>query len=85
MKGIFIWEIEHKIPQYADDTEIMLKGHQESSDKKIKASGLFSNAGKTSAIWLSSRQTAPVKYIHISEWNGTHLNSYYLVSGSLMT
>ena len=46
VKGVFIWEIEHKIPLYADDTEIMLKGDQESSEKKRKASGLFSNAGK---------------------------------------
>ena len=62
IKGISIGETEHKISQYADDTEIMLEGNRNSFDRTIKIidifgkkSGLFLNAGKTSAIWLGSR------------------------------
>ena len=59
--SIFIGETEHKISQYADDTEIMLEGDRNSFERTIKIidifggkSGLFLNAGKTSAIWLGS-------------------------------
>ena len=36
-----------------------------------KASGLFLNVGKTSSIWLSNKQSSPVKYMpHLQmEWN----------------
>ncbi|WP_419609554.1 reverse transcriptase family protein [Thiolapillus sp.] len=78
IKGIVIGETEHKISQYADDTEIMLEGDEKSFQETIntieifgKASGLFLNAGKTSAIWLGSRQNCPIKYMpHLHmEWN----------------
>ena len=59
--GISIGETEHKISQYADDTEIMLEGDDNSFETTIKTidifgkiSALFLNAGKTSAIWLGS-------------------------------
>ena len=78
IKGISIGETEHKISQYADDTEIMLEGDRNSFERTIKIidifgkkSGLFLNAGKTSAIWLGSRRNSPTKYMpHLNmEWN----------------
>ncbi|WP_419635460.1 reverse transcriptase domain-containing protein, partial [Thiolapillus sp.] len=78
IKGISIGETEHKISQYADDTEIMLEGDRNSFERTIKIidifgkkSGLFLNAGKTSAIWLGSRQNSPIRYMpHLNmEWN----------------
>ena len=63
--GISIGETEHKISQYADGTEIMLKGDNNSFETTIKTidaigkiSGLFLNAGKTSAIWLGSARNS---------------------------
>ena len=83
IKGIFIGETEYKISQYADDTEITLEGDCKKKKKKRlegtvktittfgKASGLFLNAGKTSAIWLGNKRNSLVKYIpHLRmEWN----------------
>ena len=78
IKGIVIGETEHKISQYADDTEIMSEGDEKSFQETIntidifgKALGLFLNAGKTSAICLGSRQNCPIKHmlhLHV-EWN----------------
>ena len=63
IKGIFIGETEYKISQYADDTEITLEGDKNSFEETVKtintfgkASGLFLNAGKTSAIWLGNKR-----------------------------
>ena len=78
IKGIFIGEIEYKISQYADDTEITLEGEKNSFEETVKtintfgkASGLFLNAGKTSAIWLGNKRNSLVKYMpHLQmEWN----------------
>ena len=64
--------------QYAGDTEIMLEGDKNSFEETVKtintfgkASGLFLNAGKTSAIWLGNKRNSPVKYMpHLQmEWN----------------
>ena len=56
IKGILIGETEYKISQYTDDTENMLEGDKNSFEKTVKIintfgnkSGLFLNAGKTSA------------------------------------
>ena len=86
IKGIFIGETEYKISQYADDTETTLEGDckKNKNNNKFffdgtvktittfgKASGLFLNAGKTSAIWLGNKRNSLVKYIpHLQmEWN----------------
>ena len=68
----------YKISQYADDTEITLEGDKNSFEETVKtintfgkASGLFLNAGKTSAIWLGNKRNSLVKYMpHLQmEWN----------------
>jgi hypothetical protein len=78
IKGIIINNVEHKLAQYADDTECMLEGDKKSFETCLqlisrfgKISGLFLNAGKTSVIWLGSRKNSPVKYMaHLGmEWN----------------
>ena len=78
IKGIFIGESEYKISQSADDTEITLEGDKNSFEETVKtintfgkASGLFLNAGKTSAIWFGNKQNSLVKYMpHLQmEWN----------------
>ena len=78
IKGILIGETEYKISQYADDTEIMLVGDKNSFEETAKIvntfgnkSGLFLNAGKTSAIWLGNKRNSPIKYVpnlHM-DWN----------------
>jgi len=59
IKGIFVNNIEHKLSQYANDTEFLLAGNRESFENYItvadnfeRKSGLYMNAGKTSAVWL---------------------------------
>ena len=56
----------------------MLEGDKKSFEETVKiintfgkASGLFLNAGKTSAIWLGNKRNSPVKYMpHLQmEWN----------------
>jgi hypothetical protein len=78
IKGICINDREHKISQYADDTEVLLEGDQKSFEETIanvnnfgKKSGLFLNAGKTSAIWLGSKKNSAVRYMQhlLMEWN----------------
>ena len=75
IKGTFIGETEYKI---ADDIEITLEGDKNSFEETVKtintfgkASGLFLNAGKISAIWLGNKRNSPVKYMpHLQmEWN----------------
>ena len=78
IKGIIINDVEHKITQYADDTEFSLDGEKKSFESCIKTldtfgnkSGLLLNPGKTSVIWLGSRKNSPVQYMqHLKmEWN----------------
>ena len=85
IKGIFIGETEYKISQYADDTEITLEGDKNSFEEIVKtintfgkASGLFLNAGKTSAIWLGNKRNSPVNYMpHLQmEWNPPKFKRY---------
>jgi hypothetical protein len=61
IKGVHVNGCEHKIFQYADDTEFTLNGDKKSFQTCIsvlelfgKKSGLFVNAEKTSALWLGS-------------------------------
>ena len=85
IKRIFIGETEYKISQYADDTEITLEGDKNSFEEIVKiintfgkASGLFLNAGKTSAIWLGNKRNSPVNYMpHLQmEWNPPKFKRY---------
>ena len=78
LKGIHINGVEHKISQYADDTEFILDGERKSFETCVsvlgrfgKRSGLFLNNGKTSVIWLGSRKNSQIKYMeHLGmEWN----------------
>ena len=63
---------------YYYDTEITLEGDTNSFEDTVKtintfgkASGLFLNAGKTSAIWLGNKRNSLVKYMpHLQMgWN----------------
>ena len=78
IKGIFVNNVEHKLSQYADDTEFLLAGDRESFETCITViynfgskSGLYMNAGKTSAVWLGSKRNSVVKYMEHPgmEWN----------------
>ena len=57
IKGIFVNNVEHKLSQYADDTEFLRAGDRESFETYItiidnfgRKSGLYLNALKTSAV-----------------------------------
>ena len=76
--GIKINETEHKISQFADDTQLINNGDRKSFEKSIqildkfgKTSGLFINPEKTQAIWLGSSKNSQVKYMpHLNiVWN----------------
>jgi exonuclease III len=78
IKGIVINQEEHKLSQYADDTEFLLDGNRRSFEACVETinrfslrSGLFMNNRKTSAIWLGSRKNSQVRYLqHMGmEWN----------------
>ena len=78
IKGIFVNEIESKILQYADDTELTLEGDKESFHEAMdtintfgKMSGLILNTDKSNAVWLGSKRNSVVKYMPHLEmtWN----------------
>lgn len=78
IKGIKINDIETKITQYADDSEILLEGDRNSFEESMRivdtfgrASGLNLNVNKTNAIWLGSKRNSDVKYMpHLNiVWN----------------
>jgi hypothetical protein len=69
IKGLHIDEIEHKISQYADDTELFLDGEKQSLVELIKTlqqfyalSGLKMNMEKTNVIWIGSRIGSPARF-----------------------
>ena len=49
IKGISIGETEHKISQYADDTEIMLEGDINSFERTIKIIDIFGGKNQVSS------------------------------------
>ena len=72
--------VDHKLSQYAVHTELLLAGDTESFERCIavtdnfgRESGLYMNAGNTSAVWLDSKRNS---YSN-SEWNGPDLNLKY--------
>jgi hypothetical protein len=78
IRGITINDEEHKIVQFADDTQMMSEGDANSFEQSIrtidsfgKKSGLFMNSGKTQAIWLGSKRRSSTRYLpHIKmDWN----------------
>ena len=78
IKGIDIRGCEHKISQFADDTQLINLGDQASFEKSIgildkfaKVSGLKLNREKTQIIWLGSKKNSRIKYLqHLNMvWN----------------
>ena len=49
IKGISIGETEHKISQYADDTEIMLEGDRNSLERTITIIDIFGKKNQVSS------------------------------------
>ena len=78
IKGIYINKVGHTIFQFADDTQLMNSGDRKSFEKSIHVVnkfgtvfGLFINADKIQAIWLSRKNTLKTKYVpHLQViWN----------------
>ena len=70
VKGIKINNVEHKLSQYADDTEFLLDGNRTSFETAInlllkfgRVSGLKISIEKTSAVWLGSEKNSNVRYM----------------------
>ena len=78
VKGVVISDVETKLSQYADDSEVILGGDRESFEETVstinlfgEVSGLKLNYSKTSAIWLGSMRNSDIKYSqHLDiDWN----------------
>ena len=78
IKGINIYDEEHKISQFADDTQTMSEGEAISFEQSIgtidkfgRKSSLAMNSGKTQAIWLGNKRQSLTKCLpHIKiDWN----------------
>ena len=73
-----MYEVEHKISQFADDAQLMNNGDKMSFEKSLdtiekcgKVSGLFLNTDKTQVIWLGNKRRSQIKYMqHLKiVWN----------------
>ena len=90
IKGVSINGIEHKISQFADDTQLFNNGDVMSFEKSIqvinkfgKVSGLFLNNTKTQAIWLGSKKHSKEK--HMSNLNLDWNPKYFKILGVWFT
>ena len=70
IKDVFANSIEHKLSQYADDTEFILAGDRKTFETCIsildslgKISGLFMTAEKTSAIWQGNKKNSNTRHM----------------------
>ena len=70
IRGIIINNKEYKISQYADDTQLLLDGSEESLREtlrvleryyKMSLTGLKINVDKTKAIWIGTKQFSDEK------------------------
>ena len=76
-KKYFVNNVDNKLSQYADDAEFLLACDRESFETCItvtdnfgRKSGLYMNAGKTSAVWFLNELAMCVKEL---EKNDTRL------------
>jgi hypothetical protein len=78
IKGISIDSVEHKILQFADDTQMMTQGEAVSFEQIVETvenfgrkSGLKMNPTKTQAVWLGSKKNSDVRFLqHLKmDWN----------------
>ena len=90
IKGVCINGTEHKISQFADDTQLFNKGDKTSFENSIhviskfgNVSGLFLNNGKTQAIWLGSKKHSSEK--HMSNLNFAWNPKYFKILGVWFT
>ena len=75
IKGIFVNNVEHKLSQYADETEFLLAPARESFETCItvidnfgRKSGLY--VKERLGIWLGSKRNSVVKYTqHVEHKN----------------
>ena len=74
IKGIFVYDKEHKLSQYADDTSLILDGSASSLFNALDTlelfsniSGLLVNSSKTKIIWFGSKKFSS-EVFHHSRW-----------------
>ena len=78
IKGIQLKDLQHKISQFADDTQLLNEGDRTSFEETMEAltrfgnaSGLELNIEKTKIIWLGNRTSSTATYMpHLKlNWN----------------
>ena len=78
IKGVNINDTEIKLSQYADDSEIILRGDRASFEETIQVvqlfgavSGLLLNTKKTNSIWLGSNRNSQIRFMQHLDicWN----------------
>jgi hypothetical protein len=69
IKGITIWNEEFKLSQYADDTDILLDGSENSLKRVLEVldwfsviSGLLVNKDKTKLVWIGSMRESDRRF-----------------------
>jgi hypothetical protein len=78
INGIIIGQMEYKLSQFADDTELFQNGDRKTFEETIRVledfgnkSGLKLNIEKTVVVWLGAEKNSDVRYMpHLKfEWN----------------
>lgn len=82
IKGIHVDDVEYKIAQFADDTQLLNEGDRTSFEQTIhildtfgRASGLLMNSEKTQVMWLGNKKNSNEKFcpnLHMI-WNPTKI------------